>query len=398
LKAAGFYHKPHCGIQAKNAALGIVAVDRTAIYLDHNATAPLRPEAREAMLTALSEPGNPSSVHAFGRRARARAEAARTQVADLIGAEPAEILFTSGGTEANNLALAATTANSLIASALEHDSVLAPARVGSNQPVFILPALPNGLVDLAALERLLAEAPKPALLALMAANNETGAIQPLAEAAALVRAAGGFLFVDAVQAAGKLAVNFAALNPDMMSLSAHKLGGPTGIGALVLRGDLPFSAGQKGGGQELGRRAGTENLAGIAGFGAAAAAARRDLSRMAEIAALRDGFEAAIRAAVPEAMIHAGSVARLPNTSCIGMPGVAAELQVMAFDLAGIAVSAGAACSSGKVRPSHVLTAMGLDEAAAREAVRFSFGWNSEAGDAERAAEAWIALYRRKRG
>ncbi|WP_428246535.1 cysteine desulfurase family protein [Ferrovibrio sp.] len=367
------------------------------LYLDYNATAPLRPEAREAMLAALLEPGNPSSIHAFGRRARSVKEAARAQLAALVGAEPAEILFTSGGTEANNLALARAPAASLIVSALEHDSVLAPARVGG-RPVYFLPALPSGLVDLCALERLLAEAPKPALVALMLANNETGAIQPVAEAQALVRAAGGLLLVDAIQAAGKMAVNFSALQADMISLSAHKLGGPTGIGALVLRGDLAIEALQLGGGQELGRRAGTENLSGIAGFGAAAEAARRDLGQMATIAAWRDGFEAAIRAAAPDAVIHAGSVARLPNTSCIGMPGVAAELQVMAFDLAGLAVSAGSACSSGKMKPSHVLSAMGCDEATAREAVRFSFGWNNAPGDAQRAAEAWIALYRRKRG
>jgi cysteine desulfurase len=371
------------------------------LYLDYNATAPLRPEAREAMLAALAEPGNPSSIHAFGRRARAVKETARARVAALVGAEPAEILFTSGGTEANNLALARAPAASLIVSALEHDSVLAPAqtlaRVGG-KPVYILPALPSGLVDLAALERLLAEAPRPALVALMLANNETGAIQPVAEAQALVRAAGGLLLVDAIQAAGKLAVRFSGLQADMMSLSAHKLGGPTGIGALVLRGDLAIEALQLGGGQELGRRAGTENLSGIAGFGAAAEAAGRDIGHMATIAAWRDGFEAAIRAAAADAVIHAGGVARLPNTSCIGMPGVAAELQVMAFDLAGLAVSAGSACSSGKMKPSHVLSAMGCSEAAAREAVRFSFGWNSAAEDASRAAEAWIALYRRKRG
>ncbi len=389
-------------------------MSRQPIYLDHNATAPLRPEAREAMLAMLSEPGNPSSIHTFGRRARSRMEAARAQIAGLVGAEPAEILFTSGGTEANNLALAAMPAASLIVSALEHDSVLAPARVAAERqperspgrqpgrPVFFLPALPDGRIDLVALERLLALAPKPALLALMLANNETGVVQPVAEAGAMLRAAGGFLFVDAVQAAGKLALDFSRLQADMMSLSGHKLGGPAGIGALVLRGDLPFNAIQAGaalgGGQELGRRAGTENLAGIAGFGAAAAAARRDLDRMAGLAALRDGFEASIRAACAEVVVHGGGMPRLPNTSCLGMPGVAAELQVMAFDLAGIAVSAGAACSSGKMRPSHVLAAMGQDEQAAREAVRFSFGWTSQPEDAERAAQAWIALYRRKRG
>jgi len=373
-------------------------------YIDYNATAPLRAEARAAFLSATESPGNASSVHGYGRRARGLIEAARKSLAAFAGAEPSEVVFTSGGTEANNIALGSMMSGalptaSLIVSSIEHSSILAPAeRIAKAQrPVFTAPALASGLIDLAALEKLLAEAPRPALVAVMLANNETGAIQPLREVAALVRAAGGYLLCDAVQAAGKMALDFAALGADMMTLSGHKIGAPAGIGALILRADLPQIAGQVGGGQEQGRRAGTENLAGIAAFGAAAEAARRDMQHLARLQALRDGLQARLLEAAPAAPVYAAEVPRLGNTLCIGMPGVAAEIQVMALDLAGIAVSAGAACSSGKVTPSHVLGAMGAAEAPAREAIRFSFGWDSTAEDMERAASAWIALFRRKR-
>lgn len=375
-------------------------MDQGLAYLDHNATTPLRPEARAALLAALAEPGNPSSVHGWGRRARARVEEARAAVAALAGCEPAEVVFTSGGTEANNLGMMLPAA-SLVVSAIEHDSVLAPARARSaaeGLPLLLVTATAAGLIDLEALETALDAAPQPALMSLMLANNETGAVQPVAEAAAMVRQRGGFVFCDAVQAAGKIPLDFAALGIHAMSLSAHKIGGPTGVGALILRGDIALDAVQKGGGQELGRRAGTENLAGIAAFGAAAAAARRDLPGMAALGALRDDLERRIRAEAPEAVIHAAAAPRLPNTSCVGLPKVSAELQVMALDLAGVAVSAGAACSSGKVRPSHVLTAMGLDPAEARNAIRFSFGWTSTAAEMEQALAAWLAFRKRKRG
>lgn len=376
---------------------------RAALYLDHNATTAIRPEAQAGLLEALAAPANPSSVHAFGRAARARMQAARGQVAALVGAEPAEVVFTSGGTEANNLALLMAPCSSVIVSTVEHDSILAPAvalaesSAESSRPVVSCPVLPDGRIDLAALAGLLQQAPRPALLALMAANNETGVIQPLPEAAALVRAAGGMMLVDGVQAAGKIPLNFARLGVEMLSLSAHKLGGPTGVGALILRGDIPLAARQKGGGQELGRRAGTENLPGIVAFGAAAEAAKRDLAAYAGIAAIRDRLESLILAEAPDTPIYGRSVPRLPNTACIGMLGVEAELQVMAFDLDGIAVSAGSACSSGKMKPSHVLLAMGLDEQAARQAIRISFGRDSQPEDADRAVEAWIKLWRRKR-
>ncbi|HEX6957293.1 MAG TPA: cysteine desulfurase family protein [Ferrovibrio sp.] len=375
------------------------------VYLDYNATAPVRPEAKAAMLAALDAPGNPSSVHRFGRAARALIEQARVAVAELVGGEPKRVIFTSGGTEANNLALKLfrshaapqTGGAGLILSAIEHDSVLRPGR-HMDIPTVALPAGRDGAVSLPALEKALAESPKPALVALMLANNETGAIQPVAEATRLAHEHGALLLCDAVQAAGKIPVDMAALGCDLLSLSAHKIGGPTGVGALVTRDDWIPAPLLRGGGQELGQRAGTENLPGIAGFGAAAKAARQALPETAaRVAALRERLQAALLAACPEAPVYGNGVPRLPNTLCIGMPGVPAETQVMALDLAGIAVSAGSACSSGKVTPSHVLTGMGYPEPAAREAIRFSLGWDTTAEDIDRAAAAWTALWDRKK-
>ncbi|WP_341897080.1 cysteine desulfurase family protein [Ferrovibrio terrae] len=369
-------------------------------YLDYNATAPLRPEARAALLAALEAPANPSSVHRFGRAARGIADIARRQVADLVGAEAKRVVFTSGGTEANNLALRlaceAAGVKSLIVAAIEHDSVLRPAR-HLGLPLTEVAAGPDGRIDPAAVAAALTTAAQPALVCLMLANNETGTIQPVAEVTRLTHASGALVLCDAVQAAGKIPVDLSQLGCDFLTLSGHKLGGPTGVGALMLRDDWVPAPLLRGGGQEQGMRAGTENLPGIAGFGAAAAAAQQGLYDFKQIAALRDRLQASLLAACPAAPVHGGNTeARLPNTLCIGMPGVPAETQVMAFDLAGVAVSAGSACSSGKVTPSHVLTAMGLPEQAAREAVRFSLGWASKPEDVERAAAAWIALWQRK--
>jgi len=378
----------------------IPAKDSLPIYLDYNATAPLRPAARAALLAALEAPANPSSVHAYGRAARRIAESAREQVAALVGAAPKRVIFTSGGTEANNLAIrlaiAQAGAASLIVSAIEHDSVLRPARA-AGLPLTELPAGADGLVSPDALRAALQAAPRPALVCLMLANNETGAIQPVAAATRLVHEHGALLLCDAVQAAGRIPVDLAALGCDFLTLSAHKLGGTSGTGALVTRDDWTPAPLIRGGGQELGQRAGTENLGGIAAFGAAAAAAGAALPEAAAAsAAMRDRLQAALLAACPAAPVHGGATARLPNTLCIGMPGVPAETQVMALDLAGVAVSAGSACSSGKVTPSHVLTGMGLPEQAAREAVRFSLGWASTEADIDRAAAAWIALQARR--
>ena len=360
-----------------------------ASYLDYNATAPLRPEAREAMLVALSETGNPSSVHGFGRRARRMIEEAREAVAALVSARPEQLVFTSGGTEANNMALRGF-GRRVLASAGEHDSIL---RVGDLEHI---PLNAEGVVDLARLDALLKAGGPPALVALMLANNEIGVIQPVAEAARLAHEHGALLHCDAVQAAGKIPINWSDLGVDSMSLSAHKFGGPQGIGALVLAEGLEPKPWLAGGGQERRRRAGTENVAAIAGFGAAARAVLRDLGRMPVIAKLRDDLETSLRALAPDIAIHGAGAARLPNTSCFSVPGLSAETLVMALDLAGVAVSAGSACSSGKVAASHVLSAMGLDEAAAGEAIRVSLGWASTAEDTARFLEAWRSCQARR--
>jgi cysteine desulfurase len=353
------------------------------VCLDHNATSPLRPAAFDAMVEALKAGGNPSSVHRSGRAARARIDVARRQVATLVGALPAEIVFTSGGTEANSLALKGAGRRRVLASAVEHDSVL---KAG---PCKIIPVDRNGVVDLAALEHLLAGSQEPALVSVMFANNETGVLQPIADIVRLAHAAGALVHCDAVQGAGKQRVDLHGVDVDYFSLSAHKLGGPTGVGALVVRAGAPLATDRKGGGQESNRRAGTENVAGIAGFGAAAEAAGNGL----DVAKLRDRLETELVKIAPQAVIYGGSVPRLPNTTCISMPGVRAETQVMALDLAGVCVSAGAACSSGKVSRSAVLTAMAVEDSEAETALRISSGWNTVSEDIDCLIAAWRGLY-----
>jgi cysteine desulfurase len=362
----------------------------TAVYLDHNASAPVRPEARAAMVDALTITGNASSVHRFGRLARRRLEDAREAVAALVGARAERVVFTSGGTESNNLALCGTGRARPLVSAGEHDSVLntAPEAVR-------IPLRRDGRVDLTALAERLDEDPRPALVSVMLANNETGVIQPIAQVVETARARGALVHCDAVQAAGKIPFDMAALGVDFMSLSAHKLGGPQGVGALVLAEGIELAAQLRGGGQERRSRAGTENLPGIAGFGAAAAAAGAGLESMAALAGLRDALERRLRALAPELEVYGAAAPRLPNTSCFAAPGLTAETQVMALDLAGIAVGAGSACSSGKVTPSHVLAAMGVGAAEAGAAIRVSLGWDSAPGDIERFLDAWGALYSR---
>ncbi|MBM3599336.1 MAG: cysteine desulfurase [Alphaproteobacteria bacterium] len=357
-------------------------------YLDANATAPLRPAAREAMAAALALEGNPSSVHRYGRLARRMVEDAREAVARLVGARPDQIVFTSGGTEANALALKGTAAASVLVSAIEHVSVLA----GSAQRIAVLS---SGVIDLDALERALAGASKPVLVSVMLANNETGVIQPIARVVEIARAHGTIVHCDAVQAIGRMPVNFAALGVDLMTVSSHKIGGPQGAGALIVGDRVALAPFMQGGGQERGRRPGTENVAAIAGFGAAASAIAAEPNEPARVAALRDALERRALAAVPGATIYGVESPRLGNTSCLGMPGVASETQVIALDLAGVAVSAGAACSSGKVRASHVLSAMGHGSDAASSAVRVSLSWRSTADDTDRFIEAWTALWRR---
>ncbi len=343
-----------------------------AVYMDANATMPVCVPARAALADALDVLGNPSSVHRFGRAARTLVDRARAQVAQLVRARPQDVVFVSGGTEANNLALASRGARALIVSGIEHESVLKPAMAAGARVVKILS---NGQVDLADLDAALAEAGKPVLVSLMLANNETGVVQPVRAAAELVHGAGGLLHCDASQAPGRIVVDLDALGADLLTLSAHKIGGALGAGALVLKGDLAVNPQMLGGGQEKFRRAGTENVAAIAAFGAAAEAAA--VLPQASTT-LRDRLEMALAAFGPAVTILGKDAARLPNTSCFAIAGKASETLVMALDLAGFAVSAGSACSSGKVRPSHVATAMGLGAEVARGAVRVSLGaWNT---------------------
>jgi cysteine desulfurase len=357
------------------------------LYLDANATEPLRPEARRATVEALDVTGNPSSVHAAGRAARRVLEDAREALAERFGAGSGDVVFTSGGTEANVLALAGLgRGRRLLVGATEHAAVLAAA---APQGARTVPVLPDGTADLDALAALLAaDGGAPALVCLMAANNETGVLHPLAEAAALCRARGALLHVDAVQAAGRVALGLGLA--DSAALSGHKLGGPAGAGALLLRPGLHLPALVAGGGQERGRRGGTEPLPAIAGFAAAASAAGPEGAE--RLSALLNRTEIAVLAAAPEAVIVGAGARRLPNTSCILLPGVPAEAQVIALDLAGVRVSAGAACSSGKVARSHVLAAMGLGPEAAGCAIRVSLPWNAPEDAPERFVSAWSAM------
>lgn len=358
-------------------------------YLDYNAGAPARPEVVAAMAAALAEPGNPSSVHGPGRRARARLEAARQEVAALVGASAAGVVFTSGGTEANNLVLKGLGAERVLVSAIEHASVREAVPQAERVPVGA-----DGRVDLDALERRLHGDAGRALVSVMLANNETGVVQPVAEVARIAKAHGALVHCDAAQGPGRLAVDLVDLGVDALTLSAHKLGGPAGVGALVLADpDRTLAPLLCGGGQERRRRAGSENLAGIVGFGVAARLADGEAVMAGE---LRDRLEAAALARVPGGVVVGSAEGRLPNTSCLALPGVPAQVQVMALDLAGVAVSAGSACSSGKVGESAVLKAMGLPPEIAGCAVRVSLGPASTAADVELFLAAWSDLARRK--
>jgi cysteine desulfurase len=338
------------------------------------------------MLVAFDTIGNPSSVHAEGRAARALVETAREQVARLVNAEPSQVVFTSGATEANNWVLAAGW-DTICLSGIEHDSVLAPARA-SRASIAMLPASRDGVVDVTAASAPLAEANKgKALLAVMAVNNETGVIQPVSEAIAVAREQGAHVHVDAVQAPGRIPVDFAALGADTLVISGHKLGGPRGIGALIMR-ETPTPL-IKGGGQERRRRGGTENVCGIAGFGAAAEAVRQDQDAVQRLGKLREVLEAGVLRLTPNAVIVGRNARRVTNTSCIALPGGSAETLIIKLDLAGIAVSAGAACSSGKVAASHVLEAMGLAPEITRSAIRVSLGPTTREDDIAAFLAAW---------
>ncbi|MDO8294890.1 MAG: cysteine desulfurase family protein [Caulobacter sp.] len=369
----------------------------TGVYLDYNATAPIRPETIAAMTTALESVGNPSSVHAAGRAARAAVEQARESVAALIGGPASTVVFTGCGTEANALAIesaVATGSRRLIVSAIEHESVVETAKA-SGAAVELLPVGADGLADLTWLKSRLASwdaADGKPFVALMLANNETGVIQPVAQASEIVRAADGWLHVDAIQAAGKVAVDSRALGADTLTISGHKFGGPQGVGALTFGPRATLVRRQHGGGQERGRRAGTENVAGISGLGAAARAALRDLEAFAAQAAWRDLAAACLEA--EGAVVIAPDSPRLANTLCVASPGHASDLQVMGLDLMGVMVSAGSACSSGKVKASAVLTAMGLTDLAPY-AIRVSGGWGATESDWATFVAAWSDVHSR---
>ncbi|MDH3740840.1 MAG: cysteine desulfurase [Hyphomicrobiales bacterium] len=360
-------------------------------YLDHNATSPLRPEARQAMLAVLDNPSNASSVHAEGRSARAFLETARDQLAAALGCKRDMITFTSGGTEANNLAIKGSSADSLVLSAIEHPCV-AEAAKATGKPVTTVPVDGNGIVDLEALDQAVAEAEGTSLVSVMLANNETGAIQPVADVAEIAARHGALVHCDAVQAVGKIPVRWPLLGIDMLTVTGHKFGGPQGAGALVVREGLEIAATIHGGGQELRRRPGTENVAAIAGLGAAVAVASR---LDTDIKQLRDRLESALQAKAPGLTVFAAGTERLPNTCCFAIEGMAADTTLIAADLEGIAVSSGSACSSGKVAASPVLAAMGVSPDLAQCAIRVSLGWTTTQDDVDRFIDVWHRLIER---
>jgi cysteine desulfurase len=371
------------------------------IYLDWNASAPLRPQARAAMLAACESVGNPSSVHAEGRAARRLVEEARQQVAALAGASAQNVVFTSGGTEANMLALTPaidadgdrSPRQRLLVSAVEHASVRSGGRFAADQ-VEEIPVTPHGEIDLVALagrlQALSGQGVSRTLVSVQPANNETGVVQPVSEVAPLVHEFGGLLHVDAVQGPGRIACDFKALGCDLLTLSGHKIGAPKGVGALILREGLHVAPMITGGGQERGFRAGTENVAAIAGFGAAAAVvAEEALAPAAQMRSLRDRLEAGLRPIAPETVIFGCERDRLPNTTLFAVPGVKAETAIIGLDLGGIAVSSGSACSSGKVAPSHVLAAMGVAPDLAGGAIRISLGYSTTKIEIEMFLHTW---------
>lgn len=370
------------------------------IYLDYAATTPLRPEARRALLEALDGKwGNPSSVHRWGRESRALLDDARARLARVIGAAPGEIVFTRAGTEADNLAILG---RALVApgspvgcSAVEHSAVLAAVRA-SGAPARILPVDADGVVDLDALDAALAE--QPAVVSVMWANNETGVLQPVRDIAERCAAAGAAFHSDAVQALGKVPVRADEVPAALLSFSAHKVGGPKGIGALFVRRGTTLAPLMHGGGQERGLRAGTEDVAGALAFAAAAEAAEAEReSSMLRLRGLRDRLESGLRERIPGLRVNGGGADRLANVSNLLVPGAAPEMLLVALDLEGIAASSGSACSSGAVEPSHVLLAMGLSPEAAGPSVRFSLGWGTTDADVDRVLEVFPAVVERVR-
>lgn len=360
-------------------------------YLDYNATAPVRPEVIDVMAEALAHPHNPSSAHFYGREGRKLVENARETIAHAVSCWSNEVVFAASGTEVNNMVLRGVGQRTLLISAIEHSSIIKTvpdaSRIGVDEQGVVK------LDDLA--QQLNALNGTPTLVSVMLANNETGVIQPVGEVVKLCREYDNVLVhTDAAQALGKIPVDFQLLGTDMMTLSAHKMGGPQGAAALVLRNDLPITPLMTGGGQELGRRAGTENVAAIAGFGKAVTLAAGDAAQMKAVRGWLDAMEAELLSHCPDAMVFGRNAARLPNTTAIHMPGVGSETQLMSFDLENIAISAGSACSSGRIEASHVAKAMGFTEKAS-SSIRISGGWNTTEDDVRKMTASWKKLYDR---
>jgi cysteine desulfurase len=362
-------------------------------YLDFNATAPTRPEVIDAVAEAMREGGNASSVHAEGRAARGRVEKARQNVAALVGADATGVIFTGSGTESNNQALRCDNIERIIVSAIEHESVLQ-----ARPDAVICPVTPEGLVDLEALARILADSDAPTIVSIMLANNETGIVQPVVEATQLAHNAGALFHCDAVQAAGKIPVDMKALGVDSLALSAHKIGGPQGVGALICKTPSTMPRFVHGGGQESGLRAGTENVPGIVGYGVAAESALAGLVEFSALSDLRDGLEERVLAIEPSAKIFGKDLDRLPNTSKFATKGLTSEVQVMGLDLDGASISAGSACSAGRVETPYVLAAMGVPDELGLCAVRISLGWTTTSADIDGFVAGWQKLHNRKLG
>jgi cysteine desulfurase len=378
-------------------------------YLDHNATTPLKPEVRDIMLQKLGYPGNASAIHKAGRAARRDIEEARRQIARLVNAGPQTVvIFMSGATEANNLVLKGSGCERVLVSAIEHPSILSviPAKAGVSESADsgfrrndreseIIPVLPNGLVDLEALDQMLEGNDRSTLISVMLVNNETGIVQPLDKVMEIAKRRGALVHTDAVQAAGRIPLDLQNLGVDYLTLSAHKIGGPQGAGCLVMSNCVSVTPQISGGNQEKNMRAGTENLAGIVGFGVAAELALRDMTDFQQLAILRDKVETALKKIAPAVRFFGQDLPRVANTTMFALPGVSSETQLIALDLAGICVSNGSACASGTVRASHVLKAMGASEAEAGSSLRLSLGWNSTEKDVDYFILKWAEMYER---
>jgi cysteine desulfurase len=372
------------------------------IYMDYNATTPLKPLVFDGRRGLFEECGNPSSVHGFGRRARQYVESARSKLAQILNAQTSQIVFTSGGSEANNLALQGTQnyktsgeSRHIFVSAIEHPCVLNPAKALAGEHLSIIPVDDNGVIDCAWFRDNLKKVDAPSIVSVMYANNETGVIQPIRQLVDIAKEFDCIVHCDAVQAFGKVPLDFDALGVDMMSLSSHKVGGMTGTGALIHKEEIEFDSLIKGGGQEKGRRSGTENIQGIHAFGLVIDALSYDINNRAKQQAMRDCLEAKLIAMVPDLKIFSQNADRLPNTSCFAMPGIAGIHQVIGLDLEGIAVSSGSACSSGKTTSSHVLAAMRVTSEESGSALRVSLGWQSTASDVDCFVAAWKKVMQR---